>query len=291
MRPVKVGSMRIDLVSEIAALAFDKAWLFANITDEVIAANRSWLDHRYIEPETGRFILSHHSYLVRTPRWTAVVDTCCGNHKHRPRVPAWNNLDRPYLENMQALGVAPEQVDFVMCTHLHVDHVGWNTRLLNGRWVPTFPNARYLFARREWEHWREAELRAAYTTDPYYEDSLLPVMDSGQAELVAMDYAFDDSVWIEPWPGHTPGHVCVIARSPQASVILSGDIMHTALQCAEPQLNSCFCVDAETARATRRRFLETFTDSPVMVIPAHLPTPSAGWIRSHDGAFRFHFDR
>jgi len=108
---------------------------------------------------------------------------------------------------------------------------------------------------------------------------------------VASDYAFDDSVWIEPWPGHTPGHVCVIARSPQASVILSGDITHTALQCAEPQLNSCFCVDAEAARTARRRFLETFADSPVMVIPSHFPTPTAGWIRSHGRLFRFHFDR
>ena len=136
-----------------------------------------------------------------------------------------------------------------------------------------------------------AELRAAYTTDPYYEDSLLPVMRSGQAQLVATDYAFDDGVWIESRPGHTPGHICVVVGSPQASVVLSGDIMHTPLQCAEPQLNSCFCVDAERARTTRRRFLETFADSPVMVIPVHFPTPTAGLIRSHDGSFRFHFDR
>ena len=134
-------------------------------------------------------------------------------------------------------------------------------------------------------------MRARYTTDPYYEDSLLPVMESGRAQLVARDYAFDGSLWIEPWPGHTPGHVCVIARSPQASVILSGDIMHTALQCAEQQLNSCFCIDPEAARTTRRLFLQTFADSPVMIIPSHFPTPTAGWIRSHERSFRFHFDR
>jgi glyoxylase-like metal-dependent hydrolase (beta-lactamase superfamily II) len=115
-------------------------------------------------------------------------------------------------------------------------------------------------------------------------------MESGQAELVATDYAFDHSVWIEPWAGHTPGHVCVVVGSPQTSVVLSGDIMHTPLQCAEPQLNSCFCVDAEMARATRRRFIETFVDRPVMIIPAHFPTPTAGWIRSQDGSFRFRFD-
>jgi glyoxylase-like metal-dependent hydrolase (beta-lactamase superfamily II) len=127
VRPLKIGDMRIDRLVEIDALAFEKKWLFANVTDEVIAENRGWLDHRYIEPETGSFILSHHSYLIRTPRWTALVDTCCGNHKPRPRVPAWNQLNTPYLENLRALGVMPEQVDYVMCTHLHVDHVGWNT--------------------------------------------------------------------------------------------------------------------------------------------------------------------
>jgi glyoxylase-like metal-dependent hydrolase (beta-lactamase superfamily II) len=144
MRQLKLGGMRIDRLVEIDQLAFDKNWLFANVDDEVIDANRDWLDQRYIEPGTGRFILSHHSYIVRTSSWTAIVDTCCGNHKERPRVPAWHRLNQPYLSNMRALGVRPEDVDFVMCTHLHVDHVGWNTQLVDGRWVPTFPRARYL---------------------------------------------------------------------------------------------------------------------------------------------------
>jgi len=131
-----------------------------------------------------------------------------------------------------------------------------------------------------------------YTTDPYYEDSLLPIMESGRAQLVASDYAFDDSVWIEPWPGHTPGHVCVIARSSKGSVILSGDIMHTARSSAPSRSSTdCFCADPEAARTTRRRFLETFVDSPVMIIPSHFPTPTARWIRSHERSFRFDFDR
>ena len=153
MRQLKIGGMRIDRLVEIDRLPFEKNWLFANADDEVIEANRGWLDHRYIEPGSGRFILSHHSYVVRTPQWTAVVDTCCGNHKDRPRVPVWHQLNQPYLDNMRALGVRPEDVDFVMCTHLHVDHVGWNTRLLDGRWVPTFPKARYLMGETEYDHW------------------------------------------------------------------------------------------------------------------------------------------
>ena len=139
--------------------------LFANVTDEVIEANRAWLDERYIEPGTGRFILSHHSYVVRTSRWTAIVDTCCGNHKERPGAPFWHRLNQPYLENMEALGVHPHEVDFVMCTHLHVDHVGWNTQLVDGSWVPTFPRARYLMGRMEYEHWEKRAQAAPGTRD------------------------------------------------------------------------------------------------------------------------------
>ena len=282
----RVGEVEITRVLEFEAALFEPTVIHPEASPEIIERHRAWLEPRLIDTASGLMIFAFHSTVIKTPRETILVDTCSGNDKLRYHRKNW-----PYLANLAAAGFAPEHIDYVLCTHLHADHVGWNTRLVNGRWVPTFPNARYLFARKEWEHWQVAELRASYSTDPYYEDSLLPVMESDQVELVAADYVFDDNVWIEPWPGHTPGHVCVVVRSPQASVILSGDIMHTPLQCAEPQLNSCFYVDAEAARATRRRFLESFADSPAMVIPAHFPTPSAGWIRSHDGSFRFHFDR
>ncbi len=287
----RVGEVEITRVLEFEAALFEPAVIHPEASPEIIERHRTWLEPTLIDPASGLLVFAFHSTVIKTPHATILVDTCSGNDKERPHKPRYHRKNWPYLANLAAAGFMPEDIDYVLCTHLHADHVGWNTRLVGGRWVPTFPNARYLFARREWEHWREAGLRAAYTTDPYYEDSLLPVMDSGQAELVATDYAFDDSVWIEPWPGHTPGHVCVVVRSQRACVVLSGDIMHTALQCAEPQLNSCFCVDAETAGATRRRFLETFADGPVMVIPAHFPTPTAGWIRSHERSFRFLFDR
>src|SRR6202048_4713567 len=149
---------------------------------------------KLVDPASGLLVFAFHSTVIRTPRATILVDTCSGNDKERPHKLRYHRKNWPYLANLAAAGFMPEDIDYVLCTHLHADHVGWNTRLVGGRWVPTFPNARYLFARREWENWREAELRAAYTTDPNYEDSLLPVMDSGQAELVATDYAFDDSV-------------------------------------------------------------------------------------------------
>jgi glyoxylase-like metal-dependent hydrolase (beta-lactamase superfamily II) len=286
----RVGEIEITRVLEFEAALFEPTVLYPEASSEIIERHRAWLEPSLMDPASALLVFAFHSTVIKTPRATILVDTCSGNDKQRPDKPRYHQKNWAYLANLAAAGFSPEDIDYVLCTHLHVDHVGWNTRLLDGRWVPTFPKARYLFARREWEHWQVGESRASYTSDPYYEDSLLPVMERGQAELVAMDFAFDDDVRIEPWPGHTPGHVCVVVGFQRPSVVMSGDIMHTALQCAEPQLNSCFCVDAEMARATRRRFLETFADSPVMIIPAHFPTPTAGWIRSHHGSFRFHFD-
>src|SRR5215469_8972659 len=286
----QVGEIEITRVLEFEAALFEPAVLYPDASPEIIAQHRTWLEPRLLDAASGLFVFAFHSTVIKTPRATILVDTCSGNDKERPHKRRYHLKNWPYLANLAASGFAPEDIDYVLCTHLHADHVGWNTRLVGGRWVPTFPNARYLFARQEWEHWRVADLRSQYTTDPYYEDSLLPVIESGQAALVDTDFAFDDSVWIEPWPGHTPGHVCVTVRSQGASAVLSGDIMHTPLQCAEPQLNSCFCVDAQMARTTRRRLLETFANRPVMMIPAHFPTPTAGWIRSHHGSFRFQFD-
>src|SRR5262245_53220273 len=257
MKPRRLGDISLARILEREEPSFVATQLIPNATKEALEPYRSWLEPRALDPATGLLILPIQTYVVRTRHHNILIDTCLGEDKtvrwHGP----WHKLKGlSFLRDLATLGLRPEDIHYVLCTHLHADHVGWNTRLVGGRWVPTFPNARYLFARQEWEHWERAELRARYTTDPYYEDSLLPVMESGWAQLVASDYAFDDSVWIEPWPGHTPGHGCVIARSPQGSVILSGYIMHTALQCAEPQLNSCFCVDPEAARTTRRRFLE-----------------------------------
>ena len=296
MRQITIGSMRIDRLVEIPSLAFDKTWLFANVTDEVIAANRSWLDHRYIEPGTGRFILSHHSYLVRTPRWTAVVDTCCGNHKPRPRVPAWNNLNQPYLENMAALGVRPEQVDFVMCTHLHVDHVGWNTRLIDGRWVPTFPKARYLIGRAEFRHWEAAHRANPPTPVNHgsFEDSVLPVVAAGQAEFVETDHLlFDDcdaGLRFAPAPGHTAGNMQIHLNGGGCHAVLSGDVIHHPIQCAEPWLSNAADVDPAAALATRVTLLEELADTPSYLLTGHFPAPTAGRVVRHGEAFRFRFE-
>jgi len=188
-------------------------------------------------------------------------------------------------------GVTPEAVDYVLCTHLHVDHVGWNTRLLDGRWVPTFPNARYLFDREEWEFWQAEYRTGGFTDDPFYEDGILPVIAARQADFVSGDREIDRWVRLEPSRGHTPGHVCVRIRDAGSEAVMTGDMMHHPLQCAEPALSSCFCVDPEQSHLTRRIFLERHADGGILVLPAHFPSPTGGRVKSAGETFRFAFDR
>jgi glyoxylase-like metal-dependent hydrolase (beta-lactamase superfamily II) len=284
------GDITVDRVVEQEQPLLAPAVLYPTSTPEDWDAHRSWLEPTLLDPASQRLVMSIHSFVVRTRHHTIVVDTCGGNDKPRPRKPRYHLNRYPYLERLAAVGVTPDSVDIVLFTHLHVDHVGWNTRLVAGRWVPTFPRARYLIPRVEWDFWREEYTRPRFTDDPYYEDSILPVLAAGQAVFVDGDHAIEDRVRLEPLPGHTPGHVAVRLAGGGREAVMSGDLMHHPIQCAEPQWNSCFCVDAEQARATRRAFLERHADTDTLVMTAHFRTPGAGRIVRHGMAWRFAFD-
>ena len=285
----QVGEVKITRVLEHETPFVPPSVLYPDLTPEIIDRHRSWLEPHLLDPATGKLWIAFHSFVIETRHHTVLVDTCTGNDKTRPHKAGYHMKSWPYLETLASAGFHPDQFDFVLCTHLHADHVGWNTRLLNGRWTPTFPRARYLMARPEWEYWSVNEPRALYTTDPYYEDSIFPVIESGQADFVPMDHVIDEHVGFEPSPGHTPGHVSVRIRSGDAQAVISGDIMHTAVQCAEPNINSCFCIDSAEARRRRWEFLERHADTAVLIMPCHFPTPTAGWVRTHGPSFRFHF--
>lgn len=290
MRKWNIGDVEITRVVEFEAPLLDPFVLFPDADEAALARHGSWLEPRLRDPETGLLILAFHSFVIRTPRHVILVDTCGGNDKHRPQKPRYHMQTWPYMENLARAGLQPEDIDFVLCTHLHVDHVGWNTRLIDGRWAPTFPNARYLFAKDEWAFWEKEYKTEGFTDDPYYEDSILPVIEAGRAVLVEGDHEIDDWVRLAPTPGHTPGHVCVHVRSGQAEAVMSGDLMHHPVQCAEPDWNSCFCVEPALSAATRREFLTTHAETPTLVMPAHFPTPGAGRIVEAGGAWRFKFD-
>jgi glyoxylase-like metal-dependent hydrolase (beta-lactamase superfamily II) len=235
--------------------------------------------------EKGRFLQSIHAFVIQAPGFTALVDTCVGNDKDRGGRAPFHMMQTTFLEDLKAAGVAPESVDLVVCTHLHVDHVGWNTRLDSGRWVPTFPRARHLFARREWEHWSSES--SADDTKRIMADSVTPVLDAGLADLVAMDHRVSDEMWFEPTPGHTPGHVSVRLRAGGAEAVITGDLMHCPVQVAEPDWCSHFDSDPDQARKTRRAFCERYADTAVAVLGTHFHHPTAGRIVRHGPTWRF----
>jgi glyoxylase-like metal-dependent hydrolase (beta-lactamase superfamily II) len=283
------GAVRVDRILEFERPLLPPKQLYPASTPEAIDRHRDWLEPWLLDPATGLLRLAFHSFLIRSKGLNILVDTCSGNDRQRPKKPRYHQQHWPYLENLALSGITPEQVDFVLCTHLHVDHVGWNTQLVDGRWVPTFPKAKYLFAKPEWDYWKAHYKSEAFREDPYYQDCILPVIEAGQAEFVDMGYAFNDEVWLDPTPGHTPGHVCVHVRSGGQECVMSGDLMHHALQCDEPDWNSCFCVDQERSRRTRREFLQRYEETPVLIMPAHFPTPAVGTIRRKGDAWHFEF--
>ncbi|HSB71748.1 MAG TPA: MBL fold metallo-hydrolase [Candidatus Methylomirabilis sp.] len=285
----QVGDVRVDRILECERPLLPPGQLFPTSTREAIDRHRHWLEPALLDPASQFLVIAFHSFLIRSRGLNILVDTCGGNDKPRPQKQRYHLRRWPYLETLARAGMTPEDIDFVLCTHLHVDHVGWNTRLVDGRWVPTFPRARYLFARSEWEYWREHYTTEAFTDDPYHLDSILPVIEAGQAQFVESDHAFNQEVWLDPTPGHTPGHVGVHVRSRGQECVMSGDLMHHALQCAEPDWSSCFCVDPERSRSTRRAFLQRYEGTPVLILPAHFPTPTAGTIKRAEAAWQFVF--
>jgi glyoxylase-like metal-dependent hydrolase (beta-lactamase superfamily II) len=281
MDTIALGRLRISAVVERAGPTPLK-WLFPSVSTEALERHREWLAPHFLDPK-GRLLQSIHAFVIQAPGLTAIVDTCVGNDKDRGGRAPFHMMRTTFLDDLTAAGVAPESIDLVICTHLHVDHVGWNTRLENGRWVPTFPRARHLFARREWEHWSTED---DDDTKRIMGDSVRPVLDAGLAQLVEMDHRISSELWFEPTPGHTPGHVSVRLSSGGAEAVITGDLMHHPVQMAEPWATP-FDSDVEHAHKTRREFCARYADRPVTVLGTHFNHPTAGHIVRHGDAWRF----
>lgn len=277
-----VGDLTIHRVIEQETSFVPALEMLPALTPEVLAENRTWMRQAKALDEQDTLILCFQSYVVKTPHHTILVDSCIGNDKPRPR-PKWNmKTDDTYLRALGAAGFSVDDIDFVMCTHLHVDHVGWNTRLENGRWVPTFPNARYVFAKQEFDHWSAQNAKAEI---PPFADSVLPVVEAKRHELVGNDHQIGDHVRILPTPGHTPGHVAIAMGRGKDDAVFSGDLMHSPLQTLYPELSIKFDVDQAAAATTRRSFLERYCDTDTLCCTAHFPSPSVGKIRRKGNAF------
>jgi glyoxylase-like metal-dependent hydrolase (beta-lactamase superfamily II) len=239
-----------------------------------------WLTPQFASAE-GRLTMSIHSWVVETPTRRIVVDTGLGNDKQGRGVPHWNGLDKPFLQDLANAGYAADSIDTVICTHLHVDHVGWNTRLVNGQWVPTFPNARYLFGRIEYEYWK------THSTDPVhaavFADSVQPVIEAGVVELVGSEAQIADEITLIPTPGHSPGHVALHIRSDGEEAVLSGDVAHHPCQMARLDWSSSFDSDPLQSIESRRQLFSRFAETPALLFGGHF---GPGWIVRDGDAFR-----
>lgn len=272
----KVGDTTITKITEIDYPDFPD--LLPAATPEVVK-QVPWLFPHFVTPE-GKLSVSIHSLVVETPGAKLVVDTCIGNGRDRDPITIMSNLSTSYLEDMTAAGHPPESVDYVICTHLHVDHVGWNTHLVDGKWVPTFPKAAYLMDKKDVDLYGTIDEK---TADDFmqmqrvtFADSVQPVFDAGLAKPVEGPAQVCDGIRLVPTPGHTPGHCSVLVESKGETALITGDFIHHPIQFNDPELSISVDTDNAQAIATRRRVFKEYADTPTLIIGTHFAGPTAG---------------
>ena len=276
-----IGDVKVTLVRELAMpIPFDS--LLPGYEAAVIDANRQWLEPHFVDAE-GNMFLSMHALVVESQGRTIVVDTCVGN-RPVPGIEAISNIGNQFIHDLAAAGFPPERVDTVLCTHLHFDHVGWNTMLVDGTWVPTFPKARYLFGRVEYEHWSTQTERADML--PVFADSVRPIFERGLADLVEWDHQICPEIRLMPSTGHTPGHTSVLITSKGQRAMITGDFAHHPCQMAHPEWASTADFDAAAGVATRRRIFSDLAGEPVLVIGTHFAGPTAGHVQREGSNFK-----
>ncbi len=287
----QIGKVRVTKILESES-TFDIPTMFPKASAGEVQ-KLDWLKPHFVTDDwQGK--LSIHALVVETPDLTIVVDTCIGNDRDRLAYASNSNLQTAFMEDFAAAGFDRHKVDVVLCTHLHFDHVGWNTMLEDGKWVPTFPNARYLFNKAEFEHWRDTQDDA--TEDMFlnvqkvvFNDSIVPVLDAGLVDLVNEDHRVCGEVWFEPTPGHSPGHVCVRIRSEGQDAFITGDMVHHPFQFANAEWSMASVdYDSEAATATRARVYGEVADQPVLVIGTHFSGTTSGRVRRDGGSYRFY---
>jgi len=287
-----IGAARVTRIEEQMGPGFPADQFFPEFDAAVFKQHEHWLAPTYYAPELGRLVASIHSWLIRLGGRTILVDACSGNHKPRPGMPRFDNLNTAYLDRLRAAGVQPEEIDLVLCTHLHVDHVGWNTRLENGRWVPTFPRAKYVMSRTDHGHWAAAAGKPG--TEAYqvntYNDSVLPIVEAGLAEMVDDSHDLGRGLLIRPSPGHTPGHIRIDLESQGKRAMFSGDALHNPVQVPLWRWNSRFCEDPARARQSRHELLAHCAESHALLMPAHFAPPHAAYIKAAGDGFALDWD-
>jgi glyoxylase-like metal-dependent hydrolase (beta-lactamase superfamily II) len=284
---LKIGQVEVSRVEEI--VLHEQTTLLAEWTDATLAQHRDLMVPNFYDVEVGAFRVNIQSWLLKTPSQTILIDTCGGNHKDRPASPRFHQLNTPYLDRLQAAGVSPADISIVICTHLHIDHVGWNTHLVDGKWVPTFPNAKYVFPRIEVE-WRDPARGARekpHAANLPFIDSVQPILDAGMAMLVEGNERFSDEIDFIPTPGHAPGMMAVRLRSGGKEALFVADVTHLPIQVYHPNWSTKYCEDQVLAAQTRRRVFEYLADNRSLMFPGHYNHPHGGYLTRRDNGFIF----
>jgi len=287
----KVGDASITRVEETYGATYPLTQIFPEAKESVVAEHARWLAPDHYDAERGLIKLSVHSWILRVDGRTILIDCCCGNNKDKPGRPFWHRLNVPYLERLAAAGVKSEDIDMVMCTHLHHDHVGWNTRLDNGRWVPTFPNARYVFSKGDFDYFHklDADPKEGPAELGTFREAVLPIVEAGRADLVSGPHRLNEHIEIIEAPGHSPGHFVFKLESKGSRGAFIGDVFHHLLQVFYPQWNFPKNSDVEQARTSRRMVLADCAGSQALVFPGHVGAPFAGYIETTATGFKPRF--
>lgn len=284
MKPQFFGEVVIKKIQDTIE-SFSAEIAYPNADLQKLNKYKNWLKPYFYNYKNKLIELSFHSYLIQTPYHNILVDTCIGNDKTFGGIlKQWSNRQGPFLNNLSRLNIKPEQIDYVMCTHLHADHVGWNTMLKDGRWVPTFPRAKYIFSKNDLDSSKERSKNSqtAYIA-PSFKESVLPIIEYGQAQIIENDFSLDDSLTILPTHGHTPGHYCININSGNRKGILTGDVLHSPIGILHPEWSTVFCEDKIKSNATRISLVDNLTDKDITLLPAHFGGPTVGKIISQKG--------
>ncbi|MEM6587524.1 MAG: MBL fold metallo-hydrolase [Pseudomonadota bacterium] len=276
----RVGEIEIWRILDWQGLFFRPERLFPNAPEDVTKIVEA-LAPGSVDPETGRLILPVLAYLLKTPEHTILVDTGVGDDKTTNKLPFWDHITGTGLPAaLVEAGVHPDDIDYVLFTHLHIDHVGWNTRLRDGQYVPTFANATYLFPAGDQEE--------CMNGDPdKLEESIAPIIAAGMAKWMANDDTIGDNITLLPTPGHTLGHVSILLRSGGQEAVITGDAIHSTAQCQNPEWQFAFDTNATMAVTSRLRLLETCAERGLTVIGCHFTLPSIGRIEPDGDVFRW----
>lgn len=285
---LQIGDITVHRIADIDRIAWPIEAMFGTDADHLFAGARDLLPPDALDTDGKRLLLSFNIFVIEAPGFTCLVDAGLGNDKERLDRPAWHRRNGDFLQRLAALGFDPGQIDIVINTHLHADHVGWNTVLSEDVWKPTFPNARYVTPRVEFAYWKAKQDAdpTAHILHGAYADSVLPVVKAGRMETVELPHEVAPGLWLEAAPGHTPGMAVVRLKTPQGDVVILADVIHHPLQLVDPALTTKFCADRGMARTTRQRLLAECAETGAIVAAYHFPSPVFSRLEKSGAGFR-----